>query len=107
MRFFMSGAPPSHTASSEATARESGDGSTATVSDPELSTTRGSDHRLLEVMTPLNVIVGFSSMLADVGHDLSPEVRHRYATRPRRRRYAPDDDGWARPCPRREAARSR
>jgi len=83
MRFFMSGAPPSHTASSEATARESGDGSTATVSDPELSTTRGSDHRLLEVMTPLNVIVGFSSMLADVGHDLSPEVRHRYATRVR------------------------
>jgi signal transduction histidine kinase len=39
--------------------------------------------RVLEVSSPLNVLVGFSSLLADLGHDLPPDVRHRYATRVR------------------------
>jgi signal transduction histidine kinase len=36
-----------------------------------------------ELLNPLNVIVGFSSMLADTGSDLSPDLRHRYAVRVR------------------------
>ncbi len=43
----------------------------------------GNERRLLDVLNPLNVLVGFSSMLADVGRDLAPEARHRYATRVR------------------------
>jgi two-component system sensor histidine kinase/response regulator len=44
---------------------------------------KSGDHPVLEVMNPLNALVGFASMLADVGHDLTPEQRHRYAVRVR------------------------
>jgi signal transduction histidine kinase len=59
---------------------------TAAPADPPLPTDASRaavDRRLLEILSPLNAIVGFSSLLADVGHGLSPETRHRYAVRVR------------------------
>ena len=80
MRFFLSGATPGGSGSSGGSS-----GRDATVAPREKAAEAPPqkpvrEHRLLEVITPLNVLVGFSSMLADLGQDLSPELRHRYAT---------------------------
>ncbi len=93
MRFFLSGPPPSSPgsgggsgregASGDPTSRVSSPGADAKSSDPARLRKATAENRLLDVITPLNVIVGFSCMLADVGHDLSADVRHRYATRVR------------------------
>ena len=75
-----SDSPPTHTGS---VASESSAAPLAASAAPSASATGSGEHRLSDLVDPLNVIVGFASMLADVGGDLSPEVRHRYAVRVR------------------------
>jgi signal transduction histidine kinase len=81
MRFFLSGAGGG-SGGGQGSGRDGPTTKSATeaAKEPAVRTKTVSENRLLEVITPLNVIVGFSSMLADLGHDLTPELRHRYAT---------------------------
>jgi len=91
MRFFPKGSSSTSAGGSGAAAsgRETSEGAhgadaSAAAAGPAVGragATQG--HRLLEVVSPLNVIVGFASILADVGNDLAPDVRHRYAVRVR------------------------
>jgi len=75
MRGLLSGASPNDPPDRTSARDVSGGGATAGAA--------GGAHPVLEVMNPLNALVGFASMLADVGHDLTPEQRHRYAVRVR------------------------
>lgn len=86
MRFFLSGgAGGSGGAGSGSSGRESNvpaEPSPGALPEPSLAPRPG-DRRGLEVINPLNTIVGFSSMLADPNSELTPEIRQRYAARVR------------------------
>jgi two-component system sensor histidine kinase/response regulator len=81
MRLFLSAAPPAGSGSG-GSGRDTPSTSQAVATYVNRAKP-AAEHPLLEVISPLNAIVGFASMLADSGHDLAPEVRHRYAVRVR------------------------
>ena len=88
MRFFLSGGSPPSTrdgSSSPPPSPRAGQaphaGAPAASAPP--ATPPAAGRPVLDVLNPLNALVGFATMLAEGGSELTPELRHRYASRVR------------------------